>query len=65
MVERRYISVRDCAIYLSQHEVTIRRKIDRGEIPASKIGRSVRVDLKALDEMLEKQRIGVDDGCDR
>lgn len=58
----RYITVQACADYLSQHPITIRRKIDRGEIPASKIGRSVRVDLKALDKMLEKQRIGGQDG---
>lgn len=61
MIERRWITVKEASNYLSQHPVTIRRKIDRGEIPASKIGRSVRVDLKALDEMLEKQRIGADD----
>jgi excisionase family DNA binding protein len=60
-MNRRYISVQACAEYLSKHPVTIRRQIDRGEIPASKIGRSVRVDLKALNEMLERQRIGEND----
>jgi len=57
-MKTRYITVKACAAYLSKHPVTIRRQIDKGEIPASKIGRSVRVDLKALDEMLEKKRIG-------
>ncbi|MFW6129444.1 MAG: helix-turn-helix domain-containing protein [Candidatus Aminicenantaceae bacterium] len=61
-MKRRYITVQETAEYLSKHPVTIRRQIDRGEIPASKIGRSVRVDLKALDEMLERQRIGGPDG---
>ncbi len=58
MIERRYITVNEAAVYLSKHPITIRRQIDKGEIPASKIGRSVRVDLRALNEMLERQRIG-------
>ena len=52
-MQRRWISVKDAAEYLAIHPVTCRRLIDRGKIPAIKIGRSVRVDLKALDKKLE------------
>jgi len=56
---RRWISVKAVAEYLDIHPVTCRRLIDRGEIPATKVGRSVRVDLKRLEEILEeKQRHG-------
>jgi len=54
-MERRWISVRTASEYLGIHEITVRRLIDRGEIPATKIGRSVRVDLKKLNETLESQ----------
>jgi excisionase family DNA binding protein len=57
-MKRRWISVNDAAEYLSIHPVTCRRLIDRGEIPASKIGRSVRVDLKALNRQLEQKESG-------
>jgi excisionase family DNA binding protein len=49
---RRWISINSAAEYLALHPVTVRRLIDRGEIPAVRIGRNVRVDLKTLDEKL-------------
>jgi len=45
----------EAAEYLSIHPVTCRRLIDRGKIPASHIGRSVRVDFKKLEEQLESE----------
>ena len=54
-MEKRWISVCTTSEYLGIHEVTIRRLIDRGKIPAAKIGRSVRIDLKKLNETLESQ----------
>jgi len=54
-LERRWISVREAAEYLSLHEVTIRRKIDKEELPAARLGHVVRVDLKALNEQLERK----------
>lgn len=53
-MERRWISVRIASEYLGIHEITCRRLIDRGEIRATKIGGSIRVDKKRLDEKLER-----------
>lgn len=52
---RRWITVAQAAEYLSIHPVTCRRLIDRGKIPASHVGRSVRVDFKKLEEQLESE----------
>ncbi|MBD3330946.1 helix-turn-helix domain-containing protein [Candidatus Peregrinibacteria bacterium] len=49
---RRWITVNQAAEYLSLHPISVRRLIDRGKIPAAKIGRSVRVDLKKLEHQL-------------
>lgn len=54
-MERRWISVRTASEFLGIHEITCRRLIDRGKIPAAKIGRSIRIDLKKLNETLESQ----------
>jgi len=53
-MEKRWVSVREASRYLSIHEITCRRLIDRGLIPASRIGRSVRVDIQKLNEQLER-----------
>jgi len=53
---RRWITVRDCADYLGLHEVTVRRLIDKGEIPAGRIGRNIRIDRKKLERVLEQER---------
>lgn len=51
---KRWISIKEAAEYLSLHEITIRRLIDRRKIPASKVGRSVRVDLEKLNEQMQQ-----------
>lgn len=53
-MELRWISVRETSQYLGIHEITVRRLIDRGEIFAAKVGRSVRIDKIKLDEKLER-----------
>lgn len=53
-MERRWVSVNTASKYLSIHPVTCRRLIDRGVIPASRIGRNVRVDIRKLNEQLER-----------
>ena len=53
MERRRWISVREASEYISIHPKSCYRLIDRGEIPATKIGGSIRVDKKKLDEQLE------------
>jgi len=55
MPERRWISPKECSLYLNLHLKSIYRLISQYEIPAVKIGGSVRVDLKALNEKLERQ----------
>ena len=54
-MERRWISVREASEYLSIHFKSCYRLIDRGKIPAVRIGGSVRVDFKRLVEILEAQ----------
>jgi len=54
-MERRWISVKAASEYLSVHQKTCYRLIDKGEIPATKIGGSIRVDLKALETILESK----------
>jgi len=56
-VDRRWISIRETSTYLGIHEVTCRRLVDRGQIPAAKVGGSIRVDLKALEKQMETQQI--------
>ena len=50
---RRWISPKECSLYLGIHLKSTYRLIDQGEIPASRIGRSVKVDFKRLEELLE------------
>jgi excisionase family DNA binding protein len=44
----RYGTVADAARILLCSEQTVRRRIDAGEIPSTRVGRAVRVDLTAL-----------------
>jgi excisionase family DNA binding protein len=53
--ERRWITVNECAELLSLHPMSVRKIIARGKIPAVRIGRTVRVDLRALEAQLEEQ----------
>jgi len=55
MIERRWITARECALYLSVHLKTVYAQIARAEIPATKIGGSVRIDKKKLDDILESR----------
>ena len=55
MNRRKWGTVAQVAEYLALHPVTVRRLIDKGKIPASRIGRSVRVDLQALEQMMEER----------
>jgi len=52
---RRWISPREAAEYLGCHIQTCYSWIYEGRIPAARIGRSVRVDLRALEAQLEQQ----------
>lgn len=54
----RWISVNECAELLSLHPLSVRKFIARGKIPAVRIGRTVRVDLRTLETQLETQAQG-------
>jgi excisionase family DNA binding protein len=53
-LERRWISIRECSVILSLHEQSVYRLVYQGKIKAGKVGRNLRVDLKALNEQLER-----------
>ena len=52
---KRWITVKEAASYLSLYPKSIYRLIDRGLIPASRVGRIVRIDLKALEKVMEEE----------
>ncbi|MGA2363524.1 MAG: helix-turn-helix domain-containing protein [Candidatus Aminicenantales bacterium] len=52
---RRWISPSACAEFLGLSVSGVRKKINRSEIPAVHLGRTVRVDLRALETQLERQ----------
>lgn len=60
-MERRWITSRECAEYLSLSVKTVYAQAARGEIPSSKVGGSIRIDRKRLDEQLEAQDRSLDD----
>ena len=53
-VDRRWLSCKEVGEYLNLNYKTIFDLVYRGMIPATKIGGSVRIDKKKLDEILEK-----------
>jgi excisionase family DNA binding protein len=55
---RRWVSVAHCAEYLDLKPQTIYEKYYRKEIPGARIGRVIRIDLRALERMLEGQGKG-------
>ena len=64
-MERRWLTPAETAEYLSLHVKTIYAQAARGEIPASKIGGSIRIDKKRLDEQLEAREVNFDELIDK
>jgi len=54
-MQKRWLTVADAAKYLSLNVKTIYAQATKGEIPSAKIGGSIRIDKKKLDEQLENQ----------
>lgn len=52
---RRFITVFECSEYLSLKPQTIYELFYAGKIPGCRVGRSVRIDLRALETQLEQQ----------
>ncbi len=60
--ERRWLTIPEAAAYLGLSEKAIRRRIERGTIAYSRLGSGIRVDRRALDSQLERQRRNGPDG---
>jgi excisionase family DNA binding protein len=54
-MEKRFFNVKEIATYLGLSEDTIRAWVKTGKIPFSKLGRSVRFDLRRIDQWLKKK----------
>jgi excisionase family DNA binding protein len=55
--EKRWLNAQEVADHLGFKLQTVYRQIARGIIPASKIGRSVRIDSNELEAFLANSRI--------
>lgn len=51
---KRWMSIAETAGYLGVSEKAVRRRIDRGRIPAKYQGRSLLIDRVALDRQIER-----------
>jgi excisionase family DNA binding protein len=58
MGERRWVSPKETASLLGLSRATIDRLIAKGEIPAARVGRSLRIDFKKLEARLEDETKG-------
>ncbi len=56
-VEARYMTLREAAAYLSLTEKALRRRVERRQIPFTRIGRSVRFDRRALDRLMQREAV--------
>lgn len=54
----RLVTVKQAARYLGTTPASLYTKIWRREIPFIKLGRSVRLDIHDLDEMIDRGRVG-------
>lgn len=54
-MQKRYLTIKQTAEYLSLHPITVYRLIHKGFIPASKIGGAIRIDKEILDRWIEKK----------
>jgi len=52
---RRFVTINFVATMLSMHHSTVRRKINLGQIPYIRIGRTLRIDLQKLEQQMENQ----------
>jgi len=52
---RHLVSVRNAAEFLSIHPMTLRNWIDREIVPVVRFGRTIRIDLKALEKQVQAQ----------
>jgi excisionase family DNA binding protein len=56
---KEYLTIRETSEFLSVSTQTVRAMIKRGELPAVKIGKLVRISKGAIDAMLSKGAVTV------
>lgn len=56
-MEKRFLNTKELAVYLGLSSDTIRAWVKTGRIPYSKLGRSVRFDLRRIEPWLRKKRV--------
>ena len=54
-VERQYLSYREAQIFSGLGRTTLWSLISKNQIPAAKVGRSVRISKRGLEEYMESQ----------
>ncbi len=54
-MERRYIGMKDLAVYLGVSRYTIRSWVYKDKIPAIKLGRAIRFDMRQIEKILAKE----------
>ena len=55
--QRRLMCVREAAAYLGTTPATLYTRVWRREIPFIKLGRSLRFDVKDLEELIERSKV--------
>ena len=56
MLEKRWLTVKDCALYLGLTESAVYNMIHRLELPYSKLGNRVRIDRYEVDQQMLRTR---------
>jgi excisionase family DNA binding protein len=55
---RRWISPAECAVLVGVHPMTVYDLVNRGELPAARLGRKLLIDRIRLEQDLERQAAG-------
>jgi excisionase family DNA binding protein len=55
-MERRFIGIKELAVYLDLKEPTIKAWLYQGRLPFVKMGRLIKFDIREIDVWIAKQR---------
>ena len=53
-MEKRFVNKKDLALYLGVSEYTIKSWVYQDRLPCKRIGRTVRFDIKEIEQMLKE-----------
>jgi excisionase family DNA binding protein len=56
--DKRLFNMKEAAVYLGRSEWGVRRLIWGGHLPEIRLGRRVQVDVRDLDDFIERNRVG-------